>query len=129
MIDGGRMKKQNVIIIGAGPAGLSTAYKLLKSSDKYDVTILESENIGGGISKTIEFDGYKIDTGIHRFFTKNDEVNNLWSEVLKTQSKPAYDDIILNRNKIYDKDGVDPEKCDKCWLIKDRYTRIYYGKK
>ena len=123
------MKKKDVVIIGAGPAGLSTAYNLLKISDEYNVIILESEKIIGGISKTIEFDGYKIDTGIHRFFTKNDEVNNLWNEVLKMQSKPAYDDIILNRKKEYDKSGVDPEKCDKCWLIKDRYTRIYYGEK
>ena len=123
------MKKKNVVIIGAGPAGLSTAYKLLKSSDKYDVTILENSKTVGGISKTIEFDGYKIDTGIHRFFTKNEEVNKLWNEVLKTQSKPAYDDIILNRKKEYDKNGIDPEKEDKCFLKKDRYTSIYYNNK
>ena len=121
--------KKNVVIIGGGPAGLSTAYKLLKSSKKYNVTILENNKIVGGISKTIEFNGYKIDTGIHRFFTKNDEVNNLWNEILKTQSKPAYDDIILKRKKEYDKNGLDPEKEDKCFLIKDRYTRIYYGNK
>ena len=60
------MKKQ-VVIIGAGPAGLTTAYYLLKNSDQYDVIILEKDNIIGGISKTIEFEGYKIDTGIHRF--------------------------------------------------------------
>ena len=123
------MKKKNVVIIGGGPAGLSTAYRLLKLSNEYEVTILESDNQVGGISKTIDFNGYNIDTGIHRFFSKDDEVNNLWNEVLKTQSKPAYDDIILNRKKDYNDSGIDPEKEDKCFLIKDRYTRIYYDNK
>ena len=122
------MKKQ-VVIIGAGPAGLTTAYYLLKNSNEYDVIILEKDSILGGISKTIEFDGYKIDTGIHRFFTKNDEVEKIWEELLPIQGKPSYDDILLNRNKPYEKNGPNPETNDKTMLIKDRITRIYYGKK
>lgn len=121
--------KKKIVIIGAGPAGLASAYYLLKNSDKYDITLLEKDSIIGGISKTIEFDGYKIDTGIHRFFTKNDEVEKIWEELLPIQGKPTYDDLILNRNKPFVQNGPDPEKDDKTFLIKDRITRIYYGRK
>ncbi len=123
------MKKKEIVIIGAGPAGLTTAYYLLKNSNEYSVTILERDNIIGGISKTIEFDGYRIDTGIHRFFTKNDEIEKIWEECLPIQGKPAYDDILLQREKEFRKGGPNPEKQDKTMLIKDRITRIYYGRK
>lgn len=121
--------KKKVVIIGGGPAGLSCAYYLLKNSSNYEVTVLEKDKQVGGISKTIEFNGYKIDTGIHRFFTKNDEVMNLWKDILTVQNKPSYEDKLLNKNRKYDKYGSDPEKEDKSFLIKDRYTRIYYDKK
>ncbi len=123
------MKKKKVVIIGAGPGGLTSAYYILKNSSEYEVTILESENMVGGISKTVSFDDYKIDTGIHRFFTKNEEIENLWKELLPLQGKPAYDDIILNREKDFDTTGPDPEKSNECMLIKDRVTRIFYGRK
>ena len=123
------MKKKKVVIIGAGPAGLTAAYELLKNSKEYNVCIIEEANQVGGISKTIEFDGYKIDTGIHRFFTKNDQVQNIWESLLPIQNSPAYDDIVLERNKNFPKEGSNPEKEDKSMLIRDRITRIYYGKK
>lgn len=72
------MKK--VVIMGAGPAGLSAAYDLEKNS--VDTVILESEDEVGGISKTIKYKGYYFDLGGHRFFTKLDEVNRVWREVL-----------------------------------------------
>lgn len=120
--------KKNIVIIGAGPAGLTTAYQLLKlNKNDYNVTILESENMVGGISKTISLNSnYLADTGIHRFFSKNAEVNYIWNELLPIQSKPAYDDIVLNRNKHFSKTGSNPETDDLSMLIKDRLTRIYY---
>lgn len=72
------MKK--VVIMGAGPAGLSTGYKLIKEG--VDTTIFEADSQVGGISKTIKYKDYYFDLGGHRFFTKVDEVNNLWNEVL-----------------------------------------------
>ena len=121
------MKK--VIIVGAGPAGLTAAYKLLKESKDYEVIILEKSYKLGGISRSVNVNGYIFDTGIHRFFSKNSEINNIWEEILPIQGKPSYDDLKLNRVKNYSEYGPDPEKLDKVMLIKDRVTRIYYGKK
>ena len=123
------MENKKVVIIGGGPAGLTTAYEILKKDKNYDITILEQDKQVGGISKTVEFNGYRMDTGIHRFFSKNDEVNKIWKELLPLQSEPAYDDIILNRKKEFERVGSNPEKDEKSMLIKDRITRIYYGRK
>ena len=124
----GKIKMQKVIIIGAGPAGLTAAYELLKKG-KYEVIILEKDLVVGGISKTVSIgNSYLVDTGIHRFFSKNDRVNEIWNEILPLQSKPAYDDIILQRKKQFAEVGSDPEKQEKSMLIKDRCTRIYYKK-
>ena len=120
---------ERVLVIGAGPAGLTAAYELLKKGE-YEVIILEKDSKIGGISKTVSLnENYLVDTGIHRFFSKNDKVNEIWSEILPLQSKPAYDDIKLKRERNFEKTGSDPEKEDKSMLIKDRYTRIYYKKK
>ena len=63
------MKK--VIIIGAGPAGLTAAYELLKdNSGEYDVTIIEETSALGGISRTVNYKGNRMDMGGHRFFSK-----------------------------------------------------------
>lgn len=124
------MKKEKIIIIGAGPAGLTAAYELLKDDSKsYEVIVLEESEYMGGISKTVEFDGYRIDTGIHRFFSKDDRVNALWQKLLPIQGAPSYEDIKLNIEKPLVSGGPDPEKEDKVFLIRNRLTRIYYMKK
>jgi protoporphyrinogen oxidase len=74
---------QKVIILGGGPAGLSAGYALVKKG--YEVIILEKEKQVGGISKTVEEKGYRFDLGGHRFFTKIEEVENLWNEVLEEE--------------------------------------------
>lgn len=121
--------KKKIVIIGAGPAGLTAAYELLKKSTKYEVIVIEADNIVGGISKTVTFDGYRVDTGIHRFFTKNDKVQSIWNELLPLQNKPTYDEIKLDKKREYEENGSNPEEEEKSMLIKDRITRIYYGKK
>ena len=89
----------DIIIIGAGPAGLATAYQLLKQNKKLKVTILEESDSVGGISKTVRHNGNRMDLGGHRFFTKNEDVEKLWFKIMPLQGHPAYDDKILGTNK------------------------------
>jgi len=70
----------NVVIIGAGPAGLTAAYELGKRGGR--ATVLEADEVVGGISRTVVADGYRFDIGGHRFFTKVQEVEALWHEIL-----------------------------------------------
>jgi protoporphyrinogen oxidase len=72
---------EDVVIIGAGPAGLTAAYELSKSGKRS--TVLESDpSMVGGISRTVERDGWRFDLGGHRFFTKVKPVEQFWHEVL-----------------------------------------------
>lgn len=123
--------KPKIVIIGAGPAGLTCAYQLLKENkNKYEVVILEKEDTVGGISKSVNFNGYTVDTGIHRYFTKNDTIKNIWEELLPLQNKLSYDQKLVNKKMDFNnKIGSNPEKDEKSLLIKDRKSRIYYGKK
>ncbi|MGH7129076.1 MAG: FAD-dependent oxidoreductase, partial [Planctomycetaceae bacterium] len=69
-----------VVIIGAGPGGLTPAYLLAKRGIK--VTVLEADDVVGGISRTAQYNGYRFDIGGHRFFTKIKPVEDLWHELL-----------------------------------------------
>lgn len=73
----------NVVIIGAGPAGLTAAYQLAKAGKRS--TVLEGDDIVGGISRTVERDGWRFDIGGHRFFTKVKPVEELWHEILPAE--------------------------------------------
>jgi protoporphyrinogen oxidase len=70
----------HIVIIGGGPAGLTTAYLLMKAG--YAVTVLEGSDMVGGISQTARYKGYRFDIGGHRFFTKIAPVQALWEELL-----------------------------------------------
>ena len=94
-----KVKDFEILIIGAGPAGLTAAWEAEKQGVK--TTILESDTVVGGISRTVERNGWKFDIGGHRFFTKVDEVYEIWDEIL-------------------DKDD---------FLLRPRSSRIYYNKK
>ena len=117
---------KKVVIIGAGPAGLTAGYELLKHSKEYEVLILEEDKQVGGISKTINFKGNRMDIGGHRFFSKDESVMKWWNEVLPVQGKPSIDDKLLNRSSKLQEDGPDPEKEDRVFLFRRRISRIYY---
>jgi protoporphyrinogen oxidase len=86
------------VIIGAGPAGLTAAYELNKLGQRS--TILESDAIVGGISRTVNYKGYRFDIGGHRFFSKVPLINELWDEILGEE-----------------------------FLLRPRLSRIHYGGK
>ncbi len=74
------MQAYPFVIIGGGPAGLSAAYDLGKRGESS--LVLEKDDVLGGLSRTVEYKGFRCDIGGHRFFTKMGEVDALWREVL-----------------------------------------------
>ncbi len=89
---------KNIAVIGAGPAGLTAAYVLSKSG--LNVTIYESDQMVGGMAKTIDLWGQSVDIGPHRFFSNDRRINELWLEIVQND-----------------------------YAMVDRLTRIYYKKK
>lgn len=122
------MQKQRVLIIGAGPAGLTAAFELLERSDAYELTIVEATGDIGGISKTVNYKGNRIDIGGHRFFSKSDRIMDWWQARMPIIGAPAKDDVILNRNVelSLEADAPDPEKVDNTMLVRNRLSRILF---
>jgi protoporphyrinogen oxidase len=131
------------IIIGAGPAGLTAAYELLDKTDIKPI-IYEKGNEIGGISKTINYKGNRIDIGGHRFFSKSERVMNWWLNILPPQGTPSKDDIIVGRKvpitreylkrnlrsqKTRSYPSPDPDKNDKVMLYRSRFSRIFFLRK
>jgi len=75
-----KQSERHVVVIGAGPAGLTAAYELAKLGT--GVSVLEKDSIVGGLARTARYKGYSFDMGGHRFFTKVPEVEQMWREVL-----------------------------------------------
>jgi protoporphyrinogen oxidase len=91
-----------IVVIGAGPAGLTAAYELVKR--EVPVTVVEGDAMVGGISRTAEREGWRFDIGGHRFFTKVPEVEALWHEILPDEDflqRPRMSRIFYN-GKLYD---------------------------
>lgn len=121
-------KSRTAIIIGAGPAGLTAAYRFLLDTDIKPVILEESEYIGG-ISRTAVVGGNRMDIGGHRFFSKNDEVNAMWQELMPLQGKPSIDDLTLGVEKPLSEGGPDPETEDRVMLLRNRISRIFFLRK
>ena len=92
-------QSKKVVIVGAGPAGLTAAYELCKEG--VESVVLEKDDVVGGISRTVNYKGYLFDIGGHRFFTKVKAVDDMWREVLG----------------------------EKKFLRRSRLSRIYYNKR
>ena len=121
---------KNVVIIGAGPAGLTTAYTLLKESKDFHPIILEGSEFIGGISRTAKYKGNRIDIGGHRFFSKDRDIMKMWMDILPLQGAPSKDDAVLGRTRDFSNNtSADPEKTDNVFLVRTRVSRIYYRRR
>lgn len=93
--------QEHVVIIGAGPAGLTAAYELTKFDQT--ATVLEKGHIVGGLARTENFKGFHFDIGGHRFFTKSDQVRKMWHAVLGEEflRRPRLSRIYYNNRFFY----------------------------
>ena len=101
------------IIIGAGPAGLTAALELVTKTDIKPIVFETTTDIGG-ISKTVNYNGNRIDIGGHRFFSKSDRVMNWWKDIL-----PIEEDTLDST----------ADNADKKMLVRNRQSRIFYMSK
>ena len=103
--------KETIVIVGAGPAGLTAGLELLRTApERYAVTILEESDTVGGISKTVNVHGNRMDMGGHRFFSKNDRVNAFWESLCPLQ-------------------GATPSERENEMLLRKRVSHIFYDGK
>jgi len=125
-----RNNKKVAVIFGAGPAGLTAAKELLDKTNIIPIIYEMSSDIGG-ISKTVNYKGNRMDIGGHRFFSKSDRVMEWWKNILPLQGAPAKDDILLGIDiPLSNKRGApDPEKTDRVMLIRRRSSSIIFLKK
>jgi protoporphyrinogen oxidase len=120
------------IIIGAGPAGLTAAFELATRS-KIKPIIIEKSDAIGGLARTYNYKGNRIDIGPHRFFSKSDRVMDWWMSMMPVASENGKEQTISYHNKsrtVETKNGgANPEQDDLCMLTIQRRTRIYFLRK
>ncbi|WP_290736516.1 MULTISPECIES: NAD(P)/FAD-dependent oxidoreductase [unclassified Fibrobacter] len=121
-------KNKIAVIAGAGPAGLTAALELLRTTGVKPV-IFEAEDVIGGISRTARYNGNRMDIGGHRFFSKSDTVMDWWQGILPLQGAASKDDIAIGRNVPLTEGGPDPEKTDYVMLCRSRLSRILFLRK
>lgn len=124
-----RQNKKVIAIGGGGPAGLTAAYCLSRQSNDIVPIVFESTDMLGGISRTVRYNGNRIDIGGHRFFSKDKRVLDQWAELMPTQTSPAKDEIMLGKSKVNADPSTDPEVADEVMLRRRRVSRIYYLRK
>lgn len=125
----GDQSPKTAVIIGAGPAGLTAAYELLTRTDVHPI-VFESDDIVGGIARTVEHNGNRIDIGGHRFFSKSDRVMDWWQRMLPLQALPNGQATVAYQNRTREVAaatvGPDPETEDRVMLVRPRTSRIYF---
>ncbi len=107
---------------------MTAGLELLRNSKEYRVTVLEESDTVGGISRTVEINGNRMDMGGHRFFSKDSRVNEWWNSLLPVQGAPSADDILTKTEKSL-VGKADPEKEDRVFLKRRRVSRIYFRNK
>jgi protoporphyrinogen oxidase len=120
---------KTALLIGAGPAGLTAALEFLRRSDVHPI-VLEASHEIGGISRTINHNGNRIDIGGHRFFSKSDRVMNWWMELMPPEASADTQHALRHQNKQRtlktNSEGASPETTDLVMLVRPRKSRIYF---
>jgi len=120
--------QKRAVIIGAGPAGLTAAYELLTRTQIKPI-VLEKSDCMGGISRTVNYKGNRIDIGGHRFFSKSDRVMEWWLRMIPLQAIENSSATIkyhrMERAVDSSAVGPDPEAVDRVMLLRPRKSRIY----
>src|SRR5450631_1613807 len=126
-------RQKIAVIAGAGPAGLTAALELLRRSDIKPV-VFEADTQVGGIAKTIEYRGNRMDLGGHRFFSKSDWVMRWWQEILPIapgQTESPEDLRMSYQGKSHDvvPEMLAPTSSEAVMLIRRRLSRIFYRRR
>ena len=120
------------IIAGAGPAGLTAALELLRRSDWRPI-VFEADSQVGGISKTVQYRGNRMDIGGHRFFSKSDWVMNWWQEILPVAGTPdELNSVHLayqGQCREFSAEGANARHDGRVMLVRPRLSRIYYRRR
>ena len=123
------MTQNTAIIMGAGPAGLTAALELLTSTDIVPI-VLEKSTYMGGISRTLNYKGNRMDLGGHRFFSKSDRVMEWWLNVLPIEQTAMGSEEITyhgqTRSVAPALRVTEPENADNVMLVRNRKSRIYF---
>lgn len=129
------MPRKTAIIIGAGPAGLTAAFELLTRTDIKPI-VLEKSGEMGGISRTVNYKGNRMDIGGHRFFSKSDRVMKWWLDILPMQATPQAEHEIAYQGKTRkiqaEQNGhtaANPAEEDRVMLVRQRVSRIFFLRK
>jgi protoporphyrinogen oxidase len=126
-------KRKIAVIAGAGPAGLTAALELLRRSDITPI-IFEADTQVGGISKTINYRGNRMDLGGHRFFSKSDWVMRWWQDILpvaegQTQRPDGLRVHYQGRSSEVALGSLGPTSSDAVMLVRQRLSRIFYRRR
>jgi protoporphyrinogen oxidase len=123
------MGTRKALIIGAGPAGLTAAFELIERSDIQPIVLEQSEYMGG-LSRTVQYKGNRIDIGGHRFFSKSDRVMNWWMKVMPVEAADVSTRKITYQGRTRDvavtENAPDPSRDDRVMLIRNRKSRVYF---
>lgn len=121
-------KQLTVVIIGGGPAGLTASYELAKNCDMR-IVIFEADSQVGGISKTVDYKGNKIDIGGHRFFSKSEWVLDWWQNFLPISADNSKLTTTYQNNQKTFKISRSAKEGEPQMLVRPRKSRIYFDKK